>query len=162
MHSLSLTIALNTAEDTRSGWYFDYQLHIDGHPLHDEAEHLVDFGELVASAQAEPLGAEAIYWIYLCGCGCEGCTSIDEGVGVAHVNDVVVWRVRQPLAWPGNEDLPEWSRYDVYLFDRNDYMNTIRSALTSAKDMVSRWSSSGQPLWLGPHLTAHDLIKMKL
>lgn len=156
LNRLAITVTLSLDETQPDEAYLDFILTVDRAYVHDMDAHWVDPVDLVASANGS-----GEYYIFTCSCGDPGCVGIDEPVRVEHTADEVRWVVRDPLAWPTGEELPEWTRDIAFIFDRAEYVSTVATALNQAKTLVRYWHGPGD-MWTGPEMGPEDLLALEV
>ena len=154
---LEISVTLNPDPDRKGEAFLDIHLTVDGNPLHDTQEHWVDPVDLAMSA-----GLSGEMFLYTCSCGDPSCVGIDEGILVSHEPGQVIWKVREPLAWNPDEPLPEWTHDVEYHFERRDYVSQVRQAISRAKELVRSWRAPLEKLWVGPDLSADELLALDI
>lgn len=115
------------------------ELWIDGQVFGSD---LVDISELRKSAMTS-----GGYYILTCGCGEPGCAGYFAPIGVAHIDDRVVWECDDrfyPVPERGATARP--ARFLVYEFDRQQYIDTIRWILSTLREHPQREVAD-----IGPH-----------
>ncbi|WP_022661848.1 hypothetical protein [Paucidesulfovibrio longus] len=156
MNKLAITVTLALEEENLEDAYLDFLLTVDGTYLHDSQNHWVDPMDLAASA-----AAPGEYFIFTCNCGDPGCVGIDEGILVGHDSSSVTWKLRTPLGWPPEDELPEWTHEVEYRFPLEEYVQVVAGALRQAKTLVRHWRSPGR-LWVGPDMTVEELMALEV
>lgn len=156
MNELILTVQLSLDAENHEDAYIDFILSVDGQYLHEDGGAYIDPAALVASA-----GAPGEHYIFTCNCGNPACLGIDEGVTVTHTATEVQWKLRQPIAWPAEESLPDWTQDVTMVFDKESYVEAVDRALLHAKTLARGWSGEGM-LWLGPALSFEELLALEI
>lgn len=154
MNKLAITVTLALEEDSLEDAYLDFLLTVDGTYIHDSQNHWVDPMDLAASAAS---GGE--YFIFTCNCGDPGCVGIDEGITVTHDSSTVTWKLRVPLGWPPEDELPDWAHEVEYRFSQEEYVQVVNGALRQAKALVRHWRAPGR-FWVGPDMSVEDLMSL--
>lgn len=155
MNKLAITVTLALEEESFEDAYLDFLLTVDGGYIHDSQYHWIDPVQLASSA-----GHSGEFYIFTCNCGDPGCVGIDRGVMVTHGAEEIVWRLRMPMGWPAEEELPDWAHEVELHFPRDEYVNIVDSALQQAKALVRHWRSPGR-LWPGPDLSVAELLALQ-
>lgn len=156
MNEFVLTVQLSLDGENHEDAYIDFILSVDGNYLHEDGGAYIDPVDLTMSA-----GLSGEYFIFTCNCGNPACLGIDEGVHVEHHGNEVHWKLRTPIAWPSEEELPEWAQ-DVHLvFDREQYVQAVSMALLHAKTLAQGWQGQGS-LWVGPDMTLEQLLSLEI
>lgn len=156
MNKLAITVTLSLEEENLEDAYLDFLLTVDGKYLHDSQNHWVDPMDLAASATSS-----GEYFIFTCNCGDPGCVGIDEGVLVSHDGSGVTWKLRTPLGWPPEDELPDWTHEVEYTFSLEEYVQAVEGALRQAKSLVRHWRSPGR-LWVGPDMSVEELLSLEV
>ena len=102
------------------------------------------------------------YWIPTCGIPrcVPGCHGIFEGVKIRYSGNVVKWKVRRPIQTIQDTDgeyLPV-EGYDIYRFDRVEYMTAINNALETGKKIVA---SSTHPVEFVGQFRSKEFLGLK-
>lgn len=155
MNDIRITATLSLDEDSPDDVYVDFNLSIDGQYLHDVNVYI----DPVALVTSCTMPGEL--FIYTCECGDPSCQGITEGVHVSHTDDTVKWRLRNPIAWPPEDPMPDWSHEGVFVFDKKHYTQQITTALDHAKRLVLAHTVTGK-LWVGPNLTKEALLTLEV
>ncbi|NDV17867.1 hypothetical protein GO013_00350 [Pseudodesulfovibrio sp. JC047] len=155
MSEIRISVTLSLDEKHPEDGYIDFNLSVDGQYLHDAGVY-IDPVDLVSSAT---MAGE--FFIYTCDCGNPACQGIDEGVMVSHTDDVVIWKLKNPIAWPPGEPKPEWSHDAKFVFPKELYVQQVAIALDHAKRLVRGLTLSGE-LWVGPDLTVEALMALEI
>ena len=100
----------------------------------------IDTKELVESTRAT-----GHFWLFVCtryGCGQPECGGFYDQATVLHDSSdlTVTWILRRPLQRELNKNGHWWlpaSGYDVYVFDRREYLESISAALEEGKRLVA-------------------------
>lgn len=101
--------------------------------------------------------------IVTCGCGDAGCAGIDDGIRVTHEGDRIVWHVPDPLSYAGMsteeaERTANNRQYDTYVFQPDQYLETILTGLNKAKALLF---GDRQPIECSPYgFDSEDLLRL--
>lgn len=155
MNDIRISATLSLDEKFSDDAYIDFNLSVDGVYLH-EASVYVDPVALVTSAT---MSGE--FFIYTCDCGNPACQGIDEGVVISHTEDSVIWRLKNPIAWPPDEPRPDWAHDAEFRFSKENYLQQISTALDHAKRLVRGFKPTGK-LWVGPDLSIEGLMALEM
>lgn len=155
MNEIRITATLSLDEKQPEDAYIDFNLSVDGQYLH-EVNVYVDPVDLATSAS---MSGE--FFIYTCDCGNPSCQGIDEGVHVAHTDDTVVWRLKNPISWPPGEPMPDWAHDAEFTFSKAQYVQQVATALDHAKRLARGFRPQGN-LWVGPDLTLEGLMALDI
>lgn len=156
MNEFMLTVQLSLDGENHEDAYIDFILSVDGQYLHEDGGAYIDPVALVMSA-----GMAGEHYIFTCNCGNPACLGIDEGVHVSHTATEIQWRLRQPIAWPAEDELPEWTQDVTVVFDKENYVEAVQRALLHAKTLAKGWNGDG-PLWVGPDLSYDELMALEI
>ncbi|WP_241667333.1 hypothetical protein [Pseudodesulfovibrio senegalensis] len=143
MNRMIISVTLSVDREHLDDAFLDFNLTVDDEYIHP-VDSYIDPAALVASA-----AAEGEYFIFTCSCGDPACVGIDRGIVVGHDSGHVRWKMRNPLAWPANEPLPDWAQEVELVFERDEYLSAVKVALDQAKALIRHWNGPGT-LWVGP------------
>ncbi|WP_285906313.1 hypothetical protein [Pseudodesulfovibrio pelocollis] len=155
MNEIRISVTLSLDEAHPEDAYIDFNLSVDGQFLH-EPNVYVDPVDLVTSST---MSGE--FFIYTCDCGDPSCLGIDDGVVVSHAADTVKWRLRNPISWPAEESMPDWTHDAEFVFPREQYVQQIAQALDHAKRLARGFAVTGT-LWAGPDLSIEGLMALEM
>lgn len=156
MNEIRISATLSLDEKHPDDAYIDFNLSVDGVYLHDVGVY-VDPVNLVNSSTVS-----GEFFIYTCDCGNPSCQGINEGVQVTHTADSVKWRLRNPISWPSDEPLPEWTHLGDFQFTKDNYIQQISIALDHAKRLARGWQAESGNLWVGPNLLLQELLALEV
>ena len=108
--------------------FLTHKLRIDGKLFN--RKHPLDLNALADSCKFT-----GEFDILTCGCGIAGCAGIFEGIHVVHGEDAIIWRVPKPLCLPSKKP-PRKVTYTEYLFDRNQYVEALRTGVERGKRLL--------------------------
>ena len=153
---LVCTIKNIKSDDGNKAKFLYKIIQIDGKPFHKK--HALDMEELALSCRFS-----GEFEILTCGCGNAGCAGIDEGIHVTHKDGTIHWKVRNPVSWPGYKDLPKNIAYTEYLFDKQQYVEAIRSSVEKAKEALRYAEEERKIVETGPHgFTTYDFESLDI
>jgi len=155
MNDIRITVTLSLDEKHPEDAYIDFNLTIDGEYPHDVGIY-IDPASLVNSA-----AMSGEFFIFTCDCGNPACKGIDDGVQVTHSGDSVKWRLRNPISWPPEEPMPEWTHDGEYTFEKGLYIQQVSTALDHAKRLARGFNATGN-LWVGPDLTLQARLALEV
>jgi len=109
------------------------KIKVDGDEIN--SIHAVDLGYLVKS-----LYQEGEFYIFTCGCGDAGCAGIDEGVNISFDNNLINWRLRNPISFSGFESCETWkksSKFIEYSFEKELMIKNIICSIKNIKNLTN-------------------------
>ena len=147
---LVCTFKASKSHDGKKTKFLYKTMQIDGKPFHKK--YALDMEELALSCRFS-----GEFEILTCGCGYAGCAGIDEGIHVTHQDGTILWKVRNPVSWPGYKDLPKNITFTEYLFDKQQYVEAIRSSVEEVKQSLRYREEEHEIVETGPHgFTTYD------
>jgi hypothetical protein len=109
---------------------------IDGVEIN--SEYVISLDELVKS-----LYFEGEHYIFTCGCGASGCVGIFAGVSVSFENDLIHWKVRNPLSTSNYKNFDEWdsdAKTIHYVFNKKLLVDNISDAMEQIENNVNEYT----------------------
>lgn len=154
---LVCTIEDDKTYDGKPSKFLYNAIQIDGKPFH--IKHSLDMKELSLSCRFS-----GEFEILTCGCGIAGCDGITEGIWVTHGEDKIIWKVRNPFSWPAYKGLPKKASYKEYVFDKQQYVEAIRTSVQKVKKEL-RWcvEEKQEIIETGPYgFTTYDFESLNI
>jgi|GEM_PF-894532 len=151
MNRLTLSVTLSVDRERLDDAFLDFNLTVDDEYIHP-VDSYIDPVALVASAVGN-----GEHFLFTCSCGDHGCVGIDKGVTVVHDANFVRWKIRNPMVCTSNEPLPDWAHEVEFVFERTEYLSSVKIALEQAKVLIRHWNGPGV-LWVGPGDMAVEVL----